>query len=100
MSPNCASSSAVSVCEENISSSGICGSFLKLLNSHNEYVFSECIFPSVISLQCVCVVLNGLFVCVFCVSQEKQNEALYLREHRGELVEELAKTIVQKVKQD
>ncbi|KAI9544488.1 hypothetical protein NQZ68_001361 [Dissostichus eleginoides] len=29
-------------------------------------------------------------------SQEKQNEALYLREHRGQLVEELSKTIVQK----
>eukprot|EP00064_Thunnus_orientalis_P017069 superscaffoldBa00003529_g17145 len=29
-------------------------------------------------------------------SQEKQNEAHYLRKHRGELVEELAKTIVQK----
>ncbi|TWW73644.1 Rab effector [Takifugu flavidus] len=29
--------------------------------------------------------------------QEKQNEALYLREHRGELVEELAKTIVEKI---
>lgn len=33
-----------------------------------------------------------------CVQQEKQNEALYLREHRGELVEELAKTIVEKVR--
>ncbi|XP_041805219.1 rab effector MyRIP isoform X2 [Chelmon rostratus] len=30
-------------------------------------------------------------------SQEKQNEANYLREHRGELIEELAKTIVQKI---
>ncbi|XP_044223887.1 rab effector MyRIP isoform X2 [Thunnus albacares] len=30
-------------------------------------------------------------------SQEKQNEAHYLRKHRGELVEELAKTIVQKI---
>ncbi|XP_027147717.1 rab effector MyRIP isoform X2 [Larimichthys crocea] len=30
-------------------------------------------------------------------SQEKQNEAHYLREHRGELIEELAKTIVQKI---
>uniref|UniRef100_UPI003AAFAC85 uncharacterized protein myripa isoform X3 n=1 Tax=Centroberyx gerrardi TaxID=166262 RepID=UPI003AAFAC85 len=30
-------------------------------------------------------------------NQEKQNEALYLREHRGELIEELAKTIVQKI---
>uniref|UniRef100_UPI0037E7262E uncharacterized abhydrolase domain-containing protein DDB_G0269086-like n=1 Tax=Semicossyphus pulcher TaxID=241346 RepID=UPI0037E7262E len=30
-------------------------------------------------------------------SQEKQNEANYLREHKGELVEELAKTIVQKI---
>ncbi|KAK1878579.1 Rab effector MyRIP [Dissostichus eleginoides] len=30
-------------------------------------------------------------------SQEKQNEALYLREHRGQLVEELSKTIVQKI---
>ncbi|XP_053738248.1 trichohyalin-like isoform X2 [Synchiropus splendidus] len=30
-------------------------------------------------------------------SQEKQREALYLREHRQELVEELAKTIVQKI---
>ncbi|XP_047188117.1 rab effector MyRIP isoform X2 [Scophthalmus maximus] len=30
-------------------------------------------------------------------SQEKQDEAQYLREHRGELVEELAKTIVQKI---
>ncbi|XP_026168768.1 rab effector MyRIP isoform X2 [Mastacembelus armatus] len=30
-------------------------------------------------------------------SQEKQNEALYLREHRGELIEELAKIIVQKI---
>ncbi|KAM6989325.1 uncharacterized protein LKV04_009011 [Tautogolabrus adspersus] len=30
-------------------------------------------------------------------SQEKQNEAHYLREHKGELVEELAKTIVQKI---
>ncbi|KAG7246838.1 hypothetical protein CRUP_002331, partial [Coryphaenoides rupestris] len=27
----------------------------------------------------------------------KQNEAHYLREHRGELIEELAKTIVQKI---
>ncbi|KAM8838424.1 uncharacterized protein myripa [Synchiropus picturatus] len=30
-------------------------------------------------------------------SQDKQREALYLREHRQELVEELAKTIVQKI---
>ncbi|XP_054452747.1 rab effector MyRIP [Anoplopoma fimbria] len=30
-------------------------------------------------------------------SQEKQNEANYLREHRGELIEELSKTIVQKI---
>ncbi|XP_037643851.1 rab effector MyRIP isoform X2 [Sebastes umbrosus] len=30
-------------------------------------------------------------------SQEKQNEARYLREHRGELIEELSKTIVQKI---
>ncbi|KAM9323116.1 uncharacterized protein myripa [Pholidichthys leucotaenia] len=30
-------------------------------------------------------------------SQEQQNEARYLREHRQELVEELAKTIVQKI---
>ncbi|XP_051737653.1 rab effector MyRIP isoform X3 [Ctenopharyngodon idella] len=30
-------------------------------------------------------------------SQEKQNEAHYLRENRGELIEELAKTIVQKI---
>ncbi|KAG7228994.1 hypothetical protein INR49_013227 [Caranx melampygus] len=30
-------------------------------------------------------------------NQEKQNEAHYLREHRAELVEELAKTIVQKI---
>ncbi|XP_067330351.1 rab effector MyRIP isoform X2 [Channa argus] len=30
-------------------------------------------------------------------SQEKQNEAHYLQEHRGELIEELAKTIVQKI---
>ncbi|XP_074544824.1 uncharacterized protein myripa isoform X2 [Halichoeres trimaculatus] len=30
-------------------------------------------------------------------SQERQNEAHYLREHKGELVEELAKTIVQKI---
>ncbi|CAL8279783.1 unnamed protein product [Lota lota] len=30
-------------------------------------------------------------------NQAKQNEALYLREHRGELIEELAKTIVQKI---
>ncbi|CAN9502982.1 unnamed protein product [Ophioblennius macclurei] len=30
-------------------------------------------------------------------NQEKQNEANYLREHRGELIKELAKTIVQKI---
>ncbi|XP_033506644.2 uncharacterized protein myripa isoform X2 [Epinephelus lanceolatus] len=30
-------------------------------------------------------------------NQEKQNEAHYLREHRRELIEELAKTIVQKI---
>ncbi|XP_042353942.1 rab effector MyRIP isoform X2 [Plectropomus leopardus] len=30
-------------------------------------------------------------------NQENQNEAHYLREHRGELIEELAKTIVQKI---
>ncbi|KAM9349888.1 uncharacterized protein myripa [Symphorus nematophorus] len=30
-------------------------------------------------------------------SQEKQDEARYLREHKGELIEELAKTIVQKI---
>ncbi|XP_037537751.1 rab effector MyRIP [Nematolebias whitei] len=30
-------------------------------------------------------------------TQEKQNEACYLRQHRGELIEELAKTIVQKI---
>ncbi|KAK9538688.1 hypothetical protein VZT92_003845 [Zoarces viviparus] len=30
-------------------------------------------------------------------SQEKQNEAHYLREHRGELIEELSKSIVQKI---
>lgn len=32
------------------------------------------------------------------VRQETKNEALYLREHRGALVEELAKTIVEKVR--
>ncbi|XP_035994269.1 rab effector MyRIP isoform X1 [Fundulus heteroclitus] len=31
------------------------------------------------------------------LTQESQNEALYLREHRGELIEELAQTIVQKI---
>lgn len=37
-------------------------------------------------------------VCVcLSVCQERQNEAHYLRQHRGELIEELAKTIVQKV---
>nr|XP_057935731.1 rab effector MyRIP isoform X2 [Doryrhamphus excisus] len=30
-------------------------------------------------------------------SQENENEAHYLREHRGELIEELAKTIMQKI---
>ncbi|KAM6919229.1 uncharacterized protein myripa [Xenentodon cancila] len=30
-------------------------------------------------------------------TQQKQNEAHYLREHKGELIEELAKTIVQKI---
>lgn len=30
--------------------------------------------------------------------QENENEAHYLREHRGELIEELAKTIMQKVR--
>lgn len=37
-------------------------------------------------------------MCVCFVQQENKNEALYLREHRGELVEELAKTIVEKVR--
>lgn len=47
-------------------------------------------------LSTVCVVMMMLSSFLF-VFQEKQNEALYLREHRGELVEELAKTIVEKV---
>lgn len=38
-----------------------------------------------------------VLLCVF-VQQENKNEALYLREHRGALVEELAKTIVEKVR--
>ncbi|XP_077579684.1 uncharacterized protein myripa [Stigmatopora nigra] len=33
----------------------------------------------------------------FDASQENQNEVHYLREHRGELIEELAKTIMQKI---
>lgn len=45
---------------------------------------------------CVCVLLNSFLM--FVVEQEKKNEALYLREHREELIEELAKTIVQKVR--
>ena len=45
---------------------------------------------------CMCAVLNSFLI--LCVSQDKQDEAHYLREHRGELIEELAKTIVQKVK--
>ncbi|XP_038151922.1 rab effector MyRIP-like isoform X2 [Cyprinodon tularosa] len=31
------------------------------------------------------------------ISEESQNEAIYLREHRGELIQELAQTIVQKI---
>ncbi|KAK7944586.1 hypothetical protein WMY93_000314 [Mugilogobius chulae] len=34
---------------------------------------------------------------VLSYSQEKQNEAHYLRQHRGELIEELATTIVEKI---
>lgn len=41
---------------------------------------------------CVCV------VCSLARSQEKQNEARYLRDHKEELIEELATTIVQKVR--
>lgn len=41
------------------------------------------------------ILLNTLHLCV-CV-QEKQNEARYLRDHKEELIEELATTIVQKV---
>lgn len=54
------------------------------------------------SLLCafMCMLLNSLrvrvCVCV-CDYQETQNEAHYLRQHRAELIEELAKTIVQKV---
>lgn len=54
---------------------------------------------------CICSVYSeeqsAYSVCLLfylCLQQEKQNEARYLREHRGELIEELAKTIVQKVK--
>lgn len=36
-------------------------------------------------------------MCMFLLSQEKQNEARYLRDHKEELIEELATTIVQKV---
>lgn len=46
---------------------------------------------------CGMCVLLSYSPCVF-VQQENKNEALYLREHRGELVEELAKTIVEKVR--
>lgn len=45
----------------------------------------------------MCVLLS-YSRCVCFVQQENKNEALYLREHRGELVEELAKTIVEKVR--
>lgn len=37
-------------------------------------------------------------VCLLARSQEKQNEARYLRDHKEELIEELATTIVQKVR--
>lgn len=41
----------------------------------------------------------ALYLTLFCLSpQESQNEAFYLRENRGELIEELGQTIVQKVK--
>lgn len=46
----------------------------------------------------MCVTFAEKVLFDVCVQQEKQNEALYLREHRGELVEELAKTIVEKVR--
>lgn len=46
----------------------------------------------------MCVTFAKKVLFDVCVQQEKQNEALYLREHRGELVEELAKTIVEKVR--
>jgi len=36
-------------------------------------------------------------VCVCVRAQEKQNEARYLQDHKDELIEELATTIVQKV---
>lgn len=36
-------------------------------------------------------------MCVRVCAQEKQNEARYLRDHKEELIEELATTIVQKV---
>lgn len=49
---------------------------------------------------CVADKLLCVSVCVYggCVQEENKNEAMYLREHRGELVEELAKTIVEKVR--
>ncbi|XP_032422337.1 LOW QUALITY PROTEIN: rab effector MyRIP [Xiphophorus hellerii] len=86
-----------SACDESICNEGsVCGSDSTFYRQTEEHSVAETL--SVALRVAEEAIDEAISKAEFGTStQESQNEALYLREHRGELVEELAQTIVQKI---
>ncbi|XP_024860598.1 rab effector MyRIP isoform X2 [Kryptolebias marmoratus] len=86
-----------SACEESICNEGsVCGSDSTFYRQTEEHSMAEtlCVATRVAEE----AIDEAISKADFDTStQEKQNEAHYLRQHRGELIQELAKTIVQKI---
>lgn len=70
--------------------------FIAYVTNSNQPIFCMYCMCMYIIERC-CFFLIWVFFVFFVLHQGKQNEANYLRQHRRELVEELARTIVQKV---
>ncbi|XP_028282497.1 rab effector MyRIP isoform X2 [Parambassis ranga] len=84
-------------CEESIYNEGsICGSDSTFYRQTEEHSMAETLTVAMrVAEEAIDEAISKAEIDTS--SQEKQNEAHYLREHRGELIEELAKTIVQKI---
>ncbi|KAK5602801.1 hypothetical protein CRENBAI_025073 [Crenichthys baileyi] len=86
-----------SACDESICNEGsICGSDSTFYRQTKEHSVAETL--SVALRVAEEAIDEAISKAEFDTStQESQNEAVYLQEHRGELIEELAQTIVQKI---
>ncbi|MED6263694.1 hypothetical protein CHARACLAT_007039, partial [Characodon lateralis] len=86
-----------SACEESICNEGsICGSDSTFYRQTEEHSVAETL--SVAMRVAEEAIDEAISKAEFDTStQESQNEAVYLQEHRGELIEELARTIAQKI---